>query len=248
MTLTESPHWGVANKDMISSWTMGFEKRDTEREWHGLTVYILDGKGAGQARNLVYCSENSIEIESPWDVLPDKDSVISIGKFNGRHIFDNNTFVDIGPSVQLYPPGYECIVSRNNISRSFSSNAGGHITNKMSWGGIRVEPNWFSQFVDNVVEQGNSWGAESFKLQMYGTNDMDNMPICRGHILKRNVLKNNGYICLQGAVSDVVVEKNEICETPRGIYMRNRQGNCPQDCLLKDNVFRNVDSEVSFGQ
>ncbi len=248
MTLTEAPHWGTSNKDMIESWTMGFDRRDTEREWHGLTVYILDGKGAGQARNLVACSENNIEVETPWDVVPDESSVISIGKFNGRHIFDNNTFVDIGPSVQLYPPGYECIVSRNNISRSFSSNAGGHITNKMSWGGIRVEPNWFSQFVDNTVEQGNSWGAESFKLQMYGTNDLDNMPIGRGHILKRNVLKNNAYICLQGAVSDIVVEDNKISEAPLGIYLRTRQGNCPQDYVLRGNVFENVDSTVSNGQ
>ena len=242
MTLTSEPTWGNKTKDMIEFWDMGLYRRDNDREWHGVTVYILDGKGAGQSRNLVGCDGRTIELDKAWDINPDENSVISIGKFNGRDIFDKNTFTDVGPSVQIYPPGYGCIISRNTIRRAVSANAGGQITNN------RVEPNWFSEFVDNVVEQGNAWANESFLLHAYGTNDINNMPIARGHIFRRNILKNNATIRFQGAIADIITEGNSISNSPMGIYIRNRQNNCPQDYILRNNTFENVGDIIYSGQ
>ncbi len=207
MTLVTAPQWGTEHKDKIASWDTGLKYRETDCEWHGVTVYIINGTGVGQYRNLVGCDGNEIEIEKAWDIEPDEDSIISIGKFSGRDIFLENKFYDVGTGVQLYPPNVECVVSGNIMERAGNTLSGGQVTTVTN-GDPRAEVGWFSTFTDNVIAVGNSWGQLYSSIRIYGNNDVDTYPVSRGHIIKGNTIKSNGAVIIIGMSSDIIIEKN----------------------------------------
>lgn len=208
MTLETAPQWGTQHKDKIASWDTGLKYRETDCEWHGITVYIINGTGAGQYRNLIGCSGNEIEIDAAWDVEPAADSIISVGKFSGRDIFLENRFSDVGTGVQLYPPNVECVVSGNIMERAGNTLSGGQITT-VTGGDPRVEVGWFSVFTNNTIAVGNSWGQLYSNIRIYGRNDVDTYPVSRGHIIKGNTINSNGLIYIIGMSKDIISEKNK---------------------------------------
>jgi hypothetical protein len=229
---------------MLPRWNIGTPRDAVTGEWHGITLYILDGKGAGQYRNLSQCHGRELEVERPWDILPDSSSVVSIGKFNGRHLFIGNRFIDTGTSVQLYPPNAECIVAENQIERVNSTNVGGALTSKLPWSGIRVEPSWFNQFLNNVIVEGNAWGMASSQMYVYGTNEDSFVPISRGNIVRSNTLMNNSSINISGAVADALVEGNTVSNSDVGIQVRAKSKTFPTGLLLRNNRFQNVGKHI----
>lgn len=128
-------------------------------DMHGTAVYIIDGTGAGQYRWLTGYSGNRIEIDRPWEIEPDAASLVSIGGFNGRHLFIGNTAQDTGTIIQLYPPNCECIVAENRSIRASNINSLGKLGKHKEADFSRVEISWFNQFLDNHVVSGNSWGG-----------------------------------------------------------------------------------------
>ncbi len=227
MTLTEAPFWGAdanANKDMITiaerdAAFAEYQSKTADQEWHGVTVYIVDGKGVGQYRNLVACDGANVTLDRAWDVEPDSTSKISIGKFNGRHIFLSNEFYDAGTGVQLYPPNVECIVAYNYMERSGDTLSGGNYTAALSaTGKPRVEPGWFSMFLYNTVAEGNGFGRMNTGLKITGDSSSSDIKISRGHVVKWNNLQNNAAIFVNGAAADVVINKNTIENCDPTIY------------------------------
>ena len=87
-------------------------------QWHGVTLYILSGRGAGQYRNVIEYDGKQVTLDQPFAVPPDTSSVVSIGKFQGRHLFVGNEFRDGRFSVQLYAPCCDCIVAESQIWRT----------------------------------------------------------------------------------------------------------------------------------
>lgn len=68
---------------------------DKKKKWEkdvfiGLTLWISRGKGEGQTRNITANNQNSIAIDKPWSVVPDKTSqyVISRNVHNPK-VFNN---------------------------------------------------------------------------------------------------------------------------------------------------------------
>ena len=152
LVLASDPWWGKTAKDWIPDWHNVPARPENAWGRRGITLYILSGKGAGQCRNLTNVDGRKIEVDRPFAVAPDATSVLSIGKFNRRHLFIDNEFADAGTGVQLYPPNFENIVAGSTIHRTLSTNGGGTIG--APGAGSRVEPSFFNQFLNNTIFEG----------------------------------------------------------------------------------------------
>ncbi len=229
-----------------SAW--GFRHKDELPVWHNTVVYVLSGKGSGQYRKINGCKGRKIEIDRPWTVEPDSRSVISIGVYNGKNLFIENRVEDAGSVVQLYPPNSECIVAKNINVRGGNINCGGHIDRKNDR--LRVEPSWYNQFLDNVVPEGNGWGAGGPAatavingvlggegiLNIYGINTFwEKGFISRWHVVRRHLAENNSSIRVGGSVSDVVIEGCRIKQNERGIWLETTAEARGTACGQKEN-------------
>jgi len=139
----------------------------TMNEMHGTAVYIIDGKGAGQYRWLSHYEGKKITIDREWDLPPDETSLISIGGFNGRHLFINNTAIDAGTLIQLYPPNCECIIAGNRSIRASNINSLGKLGKLKDSSFVRMENSWYNQFLDNHIVTGNTWGGGSTQIDRW---------------------------------------------------------------------------------
>jgi len=253
-----APEWGVEHKDMIP-------------DWNNTCIYILAGKGAGQYRKITGCHGRVIQIKTPFAVEPDEKSLISIGVYNGRNLFIGNCAEDAGSVVQLYPPNCECIITANESRRGGNFSAGGMLTSSMPWGGNRVEPSWYNQFLGNVVSEGNAWGdggetcaatingvlGGATALNIYGANiEATEAKISRWHVIRKHQSENNGFIRIGGNVSDVIVENCEIKNNQEGIRLESVKetdiagtGNGPnfrpEQILVINCTFRNVNKHFT---
>ncbi|NLB68296.1 MAG: hypothetical protein GX804_01220 [Lentisphaerae bacterium] len=136
----------------------------TGKNFAGMAVYIIDGRGVGQYR---FARERKPDgkliLDRPWDVLPDSSSLIAVGGFNGRHIVLGNTGQDVGTLVQLYPANCECFVVGNRGIRANNINclsSSGTFLHVKDWSQLsRMEVSWRNQMLDNEVLAGNAWGG-----------------------------------------------------------------------------------------
>lgn len=253
--LRDDPYWGTGHKDMIA-------------HWRHTTLFVLDGKGAGQYRWIKYCEGRRIEIDRPWDVPPDTASVVSIGRFNGRHIFVGNTVLDAGAAFQLYPPNIECIVADNQAYRTGNCNSGGQLS-RINDKNLRVEPSWFNQFIGNEYVEGNGWGGGTAvingwigggaRMNVYGlhTDPAWPFPISRCQIVRRHICANNSSILIEGSVDNALVESCRISENRLGIEINAGVGYhktessapekkpAPGNVLLRNNEFISIDLPYS---
>ena len=145
----------------------GDKAKGAMADMHSSAAFIIDGTGAGQYRWLTHYEGNQVTIDREWDIPPDATSLVTIGGFNGRHLFINNTATDTGTIIQLYPPNCECILSGNRSIRASNSNSLGKLGKIRDTDFVRVEPSWYHQFLDNHVVTGNTWGGGSTQIDRW---------------------------------------------------------------------------------
>lgn len=221
VVLAEDPIWGTGSKDMLPQWDLKPRKAEGAWQWRGISLYVLEGTGVGQFRALTGVNGRRIEVERPWDVPLDESSVVSIGKYNGRHLFIDNYFEDAGFGIQLYPPCYETIIAGNVMRRSTSHNSGGALSDALPWKGIRMEHSWYNQFLHNEIPEGNSWAGMGSEIRVYGVSTLPELTASRWHVMRGNVLENNAELRVLGSVRDVVVEGNQIRNSHTGILINS---------------------------
>ena len=146
---------------------LGDKAKGAMMDLHDAAAFIVDGKGVGQYRWITQYDGNQFTIDREWDLPPDETSLLSIGGFNGRHLFINNTAVDTGTIIQLYPPNAECILSGNRSIRASNINSLGKLGKIKDSDFVRVEPSWYNQFLDNHVITGNTWGGGSTQIDRW---------------------------------------------------------------------------------
>ncbi|MEI6070592.1 MAG: glycosyl hydrolase family 28-related protein [Verrucomicrobiae bacterium] len=159
---TKATSFVIAGKTFL-----GDQAKGAMTDMHSAAAFIIDGTGAGQYRWLTGCEGDKITIDREWDLPPDQTSLVSIGGFNGRHLFINNTAIDTGTLIQLYPPNCECILSGNRSIRASNINSLGKLGKIKSSGFVRVENSWYNQFLDNHVITGNTWGGGSTQIDRW---------------------------------------------------------------------------------
>ena len=146
---------------------LGDKAKGAMMDMHSAAAFIIDGTGAGQYRWVTSYEGNQITIDREWDLPPDETSLVSIGGFNGRHLFINNTAIDTGTLIQLYPPNCECILSGNRSIRASNINSLGKLGKVKDSDFVRVEHSWYNQFLDNHVVTGNTWGGGSTQIDRW---------------------------------------------------------------------------------
>ncbi len=146
---------------------LGSKVKGGMTDMHGTAVFVIDGQGAGQYRWLTGYEGNHITIDREWDLAPDESSLVSIGGFNGRHLFINNTAIDTGTIIQLYPPNCECILSGNRSIRASNINSLGKLAKHKNSEFVWIETSWYNQFLDNRVIAGNTWGGGSTQIDRW---------------------------------------------------------------------------------
>lgn len=165
-------------------------------------VFILDGRGAGQWRDVTANRGRAWEVDRPFDVPPDATSVASIVTFNGRVLVLNNRFEDAnwvnagyGTSVDVACAGNELVRCAELMNHGVLDDPGRH----------GIEPSWHVQYFDNVIAEGEtkvgSFGAGPKTTPFAG-------PLTRWAVHRRHKMAadNGGSIAVGGNVRDVVVD------------------------------------------
>ena len=222
----------------------------------GYGVYILDGRGAGQFRRVVGGAEMRIEMDRPFDVLPDSASIVSIAKYHGELLYIDNDFTDTG-DIQIWGGAVNTVFKGTKLTRTGGFNqAGGYI-----FGG--VIPIWFLEQFDTHVIEGNSPGGPPFRVRdtrlsmnTYRHPEFYTGPCVRAVVLRRVIGENNASIDITGAVRGALVEHSLLKNNDRGIVIQSRasyykdpelaqERRSPSDILLRANQFENIGEPFS---
>lgn len=197
------------------------------RDWHGAAVFILDGRGMGQYREIagIGADGRTVRLDRPWVVQPDSSSRITITPMQRNYLFIDNQFKDAGIALQYYGTSIDCIASGNVATR-----AGGFYNSGRWYHGY--QPSWFCQFLGNTIAEGNGYrfgpnnsieAGESF-IGTLGLRYGKSPPLLAYCTIHRgNVLHNNAYIRIAGynknwpGVRDVVIENNLVENTAVGL-------------------------------
>ena len=218
-------------------------KELTGRLWTGNTtrevaLFITLGTGAGQYRIVKTFNEQEVELNQPWDVLPDSTSTIILAPFYRNNMLIDNEFHD-GSIVQSYCMGVDWILAGNKITR------GGGIKNF----GHQKLPSWYHQYFDNEILVGSGtrgpWGSIP-PLDSHLSSVGEGV---RGTVFRRNLLHNNARIETEmflwvpsdrGIVHDVIIDHNIIRDADVGINVRGHNNGV----LLWGNRFERVKEPV----
>ena len=248
VTLSSDSYWNRGHKDSIEKWDNAIHNLDNDREWHGITLRILTGRGAGQERNLVGMKDlRNFTIDKPFDVEPDETSVAVIGTYMGKIICYNNSYYEGGTAVQLYMISSDCIVA-NNYSKMCAHNSSS-TARYPSWGDMRWDIAMFDEFVDNVQEDLYAWEGGFTKMSLMAQNVIDYWtPPSIGHIMKRNSSDGaGGNIQCQGIVASTILEHNTSTNSPYTVYLSRRyENNIQRDLVIRKNTGATV-SNVGTG-
>jgi hypothetical protein len=167
--------------------------------WKVSVVCILNGRGAGQWREVVKNKGRAWEIDRPFDTQPDKTSVITIVPFNGRVLIIGNRFEDAAWVNAGYGTSIAVVCAENKLVRcALLMNFGVH---SEYW----FEPSWYVQYFDNEVSEGQTGieasGGTPSSPQYSG-------PLTGWAVHRREVLTpdNGGSIRVAGNIRDVIVE------------------------------------------
>ena len=87
------------------------------KAWKQAALFILDGRGAGQWRDIVANHGRAWEIDRPFDVAPDATSVATIVTFNGRVLIIGNQFEDGNWVNAGYGMSIDVIWPENHLAR-----------------------------------------------------------------------------------------------------------------------------------
>jgi hypothetical protein len=206
------------------------------RDWRGAAVFILDGKGAGQYRRLVKYHGDRIEIDRPWQLDPDTNSVLSITMFHGRYLLVGNEFTDTG-AVQFYGTSIDCVVARNKGTRMQGFRG-------MGLWYYAYQPSWFCQFLDNEILEGNYYHfseADDSLLEIFGAKQEPYRgPLNVGAVVRGNQLHGQSHIRIAGTCRDAVVEGNLVANADRGIFVSRDTTRV----LVKDNRLDKVTQPI----
>jgi hypothetical protein len=210
----------------------GFWKDKPPKDWSRALVAILDGRGVGQYRRVVRNEGRVWDLDRPWDVVPDRSSMLTIASFQGNVLFLDNYVEDAAWVALAYSSSLNVIAAGNELQRCGSFHAYGRTA--VEWGYV---PCWRIQFLDNQVGEGHTrftvYGLPPNELKTKFEADQ----VTRGVLFRRNRIApgnvganchriHAGKITVGESTADVLVEDCEtrevrVNESTRGILVRN---------------------------
>ena len=228
VTLADAPDWG-------------------NRDWTGAGVFILDGKGQGQYRQIVRTDGSMVTVDAPFVVAPDNTSIVTVTMIQRNYLFVNNRFEDAGVAVQMYGTSIGAIAAGNVSART-----GGFHNFGMNYDG--VQPSWFIQWIGNRIEEGNVYGGGHDQTTSVGEAHLGVFALPPGKtpeacvtlccVVRDNVLENNAHLAVGGSdppnsaltfpyVQEVVVEGNRVENADVGLIIARASAGV----LARNNTF-----------
>ncbi|HEU4554991.1 MAG TPA: glycosyl hydrolase family 28-related protein [Chitinophaga sp.] len=222
----------------------------TPNKWNGGGVFIIDGRGAGQFRRIVSHTTNAITLDQPFLVPPDATSIISITTIRKNLVFVNNEVSD-GGAYQLYGSAQNCVIAGLKMRRCNGIIGRGSLLYHGK------QPNWYNDFVDCELREGNY-------CHWYGAGDMHsgyqsinligsgNAGLNVGALVRRNRLFDFSYIRTSvgtdpNSVTDVIIEDNSITNAIKAISLGGVNANTSA-VLIHNNHYSNVQQQVDANQ
>jgi hypothetical protein len=112
--------------------------------YHDLALLILIGPGAGQYRQIIDNSEDSVTLAAPWTAAPEQSSVLLAFQLPGHCIFYRNRAEDTSVLGQIWGYLYDCTFDSNRTVRS-----------QGMWG----LSGWFIQWLNNELSVAATYHA-----------------------------------------------------------------------------------------
>ncbi len=179
------------------------------RDWRNASVAIVGGRGAGQYRLIRSFSGREIDIEKPFDISPDRSSVVTVVPTQRHYIFVNNRVTDAGIGIQFYGTNFESVIAGNTVSRA----AG--IFLRAARYGDGIQPNFFIQVLDNTILQRGTFknGPNNPNVNDPGAVQVWCVPpsLTLGVVVRGNQLGTEAAVKVRNrmdSVHGVVIEKN----------------------------------------
>lgn len=235
LTLAADPKWGG-------------------RDWAGAGVFILDGLGQGQYRQIVQTDGRRVTLDRPWVIPPDDTSLVTITMLQRNYLFVGNSFADAGVAIQMYGTAIGNIASGNVSART-----GGFHNFGMNYDGI--QPSWFVQWLDNRITEGNVYGGGHDQSMAVGEAHLGvfclppgvtpDAPLTLCAVVRGNRLDNNAHLAIGGSdppnsglrypyVQEVVVEGNRVANAEVGL----RIARASFGVLARNNTFVNCRDSI----
>lgn len=206
--------------------------------WIGKYVFIMDGRGAGQARRLVRNDKSpEIEVDRPWVIEPDETSFVMISHGRERVLFVGNEFEDSTVALQFYGSLVEGVQADNTSART-----GGFHSYGMQKGG-GPEPSWYVQFLGNVIREGNAYRGpqnsipvSDAHLQIRDRGCRERIHMTRSCLIRRCDLRSNAHLAVSGDTEYSLIENCRVANADAGVLVDSRS----REVLLRGNRFDKV--------
>lgn len=152
-----------------------FKGQINERSaWHDALVFVADGKGRGQYRFLKSAKGGVLQLDRPWDVIPDKTSFVIIPKSFCESYFAANSFEDSG-RLQMWGGSFGIVVDGNRFVRS----SGLAVMGLEYYGGIM--PAWRCKLLNNTRIGFNAASISGSPSQPFFGGPLAGLNVVRGN-------------------------------------------------------------------
>lgn len=212
------------------------------RSWpfepEGHLAFVLAGKGKGQARRVLRGGTRQVDLDRPWDVVPDATSILGINHSLRQWLMVGNRIAD-GDSMQMYGLNHEVVFAENRLERvGGSSEAALRFLafQHTSDGPEAAEPSFFSQMLGNrlVAPRLDMRRFESgtAAIELSG-GDVDSLGraatpcLMNAAVLRGNELRGGKILLSVGSqppyrAEDILIEDNRIVDSPEGLDIGGR--------------------------
>ena len=213
------------------------------RDWAGAALFINDGHGRGQYRQVLKAEGGLVTIESPFAVAPDETSIVTLTMLQRHYLLLENSFTDAGIGIQLYGCAVEHIMDGNEVTR-----AGGFHGQARSYHGI--QPEFGIQFLRCRIKEGNCYRFGANNAVSSGPSHIGLHAFSGAHLIGGVIrdcrLDADAQIEIKAAngdtptVENVVIEDNQVSNNPIGVSVdRNVAA-----VTVRGNVFHDVKVEI----
>lgn len=223
-----SPYFGRVTAVDGVRLTLADEPEWSKATWRGGSLFVLGGKGLGQERTVTAYEGREVTLDQPLDIPPDATSWVSVSRRQRRLLLIDNEFEEVGVAIQFYGTSVDCIAAGNRVRRG-----AGFANHGMNYHGY--QPSWFTQWLGNTIEEGNSYGnayvlnqGSALQVTAFPGRGSLSCPLTVATIVRGNKLANNACISLGAGnppgsnlrcpwLAEVIVEDNQITDNEVGV-------------------------------
>ncbi|PDT87312.1 hypothetical protein CO669_26010 [Bradyrhizobium sp. Y36] len=184
---------------------------------------ILSGYGVGAYAGVSKIEGDVVSLTESFPVTTNETSVAVLTPMHRRYVLVGNEFRDAGVAIQFYGSSWDQIAVGNSSTRT-----GGMIVDGRSYGKY-YQPALYTQFLDNSIEAGTVGGltfyvpADAVLKAMGSPVPPNTAPLVRGVIMRKNRLRGNATIEIQGkdginpSIVDAIIEHNSVEDVDVGV-------------------------------